>query len=116
MIPGMYRPRCHRCWPVYVYHPGPEEEGTEVKVKYLFYRMYISVSDTDHDEHAQFTLASIFSVNVKLSGKCGRDTASQPRAAGSHFAGIVSGQNPKPEETERSETISTDSDSQGTTA
>lgn len=49
-------------------------------------------------------LASVFSVDIELNGEAGRDAAGQPGAAGSYFAGIMSGQNPKLEGTERSET------------
>lgn len=70
--------------------------------------MYACVCDTDRDEHAQLALASIFSVDIELNGEAGGDAAGQPGAAGSYFAGIVSGQNPKLEGTERSETVKTD--------
>lgn len=64
--------------------------------------------DTDRDEHAQLALASVFSVDIELNGEAGGDAAGQPGAAGSYFAGIMSGQNPKLERTERSETVQTD--------
>lgn len=60
----------------------------------------MSVCITDGDEHAQLALAGVLGVYVELDGEAGRDAAGQPGATGSHFAGIMSGQNPKLEGTE----------------
>lgn len=64
---------------------------------------------TDCDENAQLALAGVLGVDVELNGEAGGDTADKPGAAGSHFTGIVSGQNPKLEGTEKTtDTLITD--------
>lgn len=69
----------------------------------------MSVRFTDGDEHAQLALAGILGVDVELNGEASRDAAGQPGAAGSHFTGIVSRQNPKLEGTkETTDTLRTD--------
>lgn len=57
--------------------------------------MCVRCSFTDGDEHAQLALARILRVDVELHGEAGRDAAGQARTAGSHFAGVVSRQNPE---------------------
>ena len=59
--------------------------------------MGVSYGDGD----AQLALAGVLGVDVELDGEAGRDAAGQPGAAGSHFTGIMSGQNPNLEGTER---------------
>lgn len=69
---------------------------------------------TDSYEHAQLALASVLGVDTELDGKTGRDATGQTRPAGSHFAGIVSWQNPELEGTkETTDTVTTDTDPQG---
>lgn len=69
---------------------------------------------TDSDEHAQLALAGVLGIDIELDGEAGGDAIGQPGAAGSHFTGIVSGQNPKLEGTEETtDTVTTDTDPQG---
>lgn len=55
---------------------------------------------TDRDEHAQLALAGVSGVDVELDREAGGDAAGQPRAAGTHFTGVMGRQNPELERTE----------------
>ena len=61
----------------------------------LFVCITVCVCVTDGDEHAQLALAGVPGVDAELNGEAGGDAVGQPRAAGSHFAGVVSGKHPK---------------------
>lgn len=68
---------------------------------------------TDSDEHAQLALAGVLGIDVELNREAGRDATGQTGAAGSHFTGIMSGQNPKLEGTEeKTDTVTTETDRQ----
>lgn len=73
----------------------------------------VRVCVTDSNEHTQLALAGVSGINVKLDREAGRDTTGQPGAAGSDFTGIVSGQNPKLEGTEKfTDIVTTDTNTQ----
>lgn len=50
---------------------------------------------THRDEHAQLALSSVLCVNVELNREASRDTGGETGTTSSHFAGIVSGQDPE---------------------
>lgn len=82
---------------VCVCHPG-------FSLKQYFLCMILRLCVTYGDEHAQLALPGILGVDVELNGEAGGDAAGQPGAASSHLTGIVSGQNPKLEGTEKKAT------------